>query len=115
VTKLHAVLQKRTGLPIIPIESVPMADGRYRTIAHPPLHFSPEATEQEIAQQCWDAFEGQVRRQPEGWLWAYKHWRHLPEGEDPARYPFYAGPSGDFDALLKAEFALGEAPPEDKA
>ncbi len=115
VTKLHAVLQKRTGLPIIPIESVPMADGRYRTIAHPPLHFSPEATEQEIAQQCWDAFEGQVRRQPEGWLWAYKHWRHLPEGEDPARYPFYAGRSGDFDALLKAEFAPGEAPAEDKA
>jgi len=94
---------------------VPMADGRYRTIAHPPLHFSPEATEQEIAQQCWDAFEGQVRRQPEGWLWAYKHWRHLPAGEDPARYPFYAGSSRDFDALLKAEFALGEAPAEDKA
>jgi len=48
-----------------------------------------------------------VRRQPEGWLWAYKHWRHLPGGEDPAGYPFYAGPSGDFDALLKAEFAPG--------
>lgn len=110
VTKLHVMLQKRTGYPIIPIESVPLPDGRYRTVAHPPLHFSPEATEQEIAQKCWDAFEQQVRRQPEAWLWAYKHWRHLPEGEDPARYPFYASPSKDFDQLMRTEVAAAAEP-----
>jgi len=80
MTKIHAMLQKRTGFPIIPIESVSLPDGRYRTIAHPPLHFPPEATEQEIAQRCWDIFEEQVRRQPEAWLWAYKHWRFVPGG-----------------------------------
>ncbi len=115
VTKLHAMLQKRTGFPIIPIESVPLPDGRYRTVAHPPLHFAPDATEQEIAQQCWDVFEAQVRRQPEAWLWAYKHWRHVPAGEDPARYPFYAGRSPEFDRLLQEEFAPARPKDEDAA
>ena len=105
VTKIHAMLQKRTGLPIIPIESVPLSDGSYRTIAHPPLHFVPEATEQEIAQKCWDIFEAQVRRQPEAWLWAYKHWRFVPPGGDAATYPFYASRNDSFDELFNAEVA----------
>jgi lauroyl/myristoyl acyltransferase len=110
MTKLHVILQKRTGFPIIPIESVPLPDGRYRTVAHPPLNFSAEATEQEIAQKCWDVFEEQVRRQPEPWLWAYKHWRHLPPGEDAADYPFYAGPSREFDEIFASEVAGSSSP-----
>lgn len=110
MTKLHVMLQKRTGFPIIPIESVPLPDGRYRTVAHPPLNFSVEATEQEIAQKCWDVFEEQVRRQPEPWLWAYKHWRYLPPGEDAANYPFYAGRSSEFDVLFASEVADSSSP-----
>jgi lauroyl/myristoyl acyltransferase len=115
MTKIHAVLQKRTGYPIIPIESVPLPDGRYRTIAHPPLHFPADATEQEIAQKCWDIFEEQVRRQPEAWLWAYKHWRFIPKGEDAADYPFYASPNADFDELMKAEVAVGKGAAKNEA
>ena len=99
VTKLHAMLQKHTGLPIIPIESVPMPDGRYRTIAHDPIYFPPDATEREIAQKCWDFFEPQVRSQPEAWLWAYKHWRFVPKNADVA-YPSYALQRDRFDNLL---------------
>jgi lauroyl/myristoyl acyltransferase len=115
MTKIHAVLQKRTGYPIIPIESVPLPDGRYRTIAHPPLHFPADATEQEIAQKCWDIFEEQVRRQPEAWLWAYKHWRFIPKGENAADYPFYASPNADFDELMKAEVAVGKGAAKNEA
>jgi lauroyl/myristoyl acyltransferase len=96
------MLQKRTGYPIIPIESVPLPDGRYRTVAHPPLYFAPEATEQEIAQACWDVFEHRVREQPEAWLWAYKHWRNLPAEADAADYPFYASRNIAFDELRAA-------------
>lgn len=109
MTKLHVILQKRTGFPIIPIESVPLPDGRYRTVAHPPLYFSAEATEQEIAQKCWDVFEEQVRRQPEAWLWAYKHWRHLPPEENASIYPFYAGRSTEFDELFASEVAVSSS------
>ncbi len=98
VTKLHAILQKRTGHPVIPIESVPLPDGTYRTIAHDPLHFPEDASEQQIAQACWDFFEPRVRRQPEAWLWAYKHWRYRPTVESPgSSYPFYSNPHGCLD------------------
>lgn len=99
VTKLHVMLQQRTGLPIIPIESVPLPDGRYRTIAHDPIYFPPGATERDIAQKCWDFFEPQVRRQPEAWLWAYKHWRFVPKNADVA-YPSYAVHRDRFDRML---------------
>lgn len=99
VTRLHTMLQKRTGFPIIPIESVPLPDGRYRTIAHDPLYFAPDVTEREIAQRCWDFFEAQIRRQPEAWLWSYRHWRFEPP-EAGVPYPFYARRKGAFDRLI---------------
>jgi lauroyl/myristoyl acyltransferase len=110
-TKLHAMLQKHTGLPIIPIESVPLPDGRYRTIAHNPIYFSPEATEEEIVQKCWDFFEPQVRRQPEAWLWAYKHWRFVPKDAD-VPYPSYAVNRPVFDRMLAVNVVSDSA--EDK-
>lgn len=99
VTRLHTMLQKRRGYPIIPIESVPLPDGRYRTIAHDPIYFPPEATDREIAQKCWDFFEAQIRRQPEAWLWSYRHWRFKPAGAGES-YPFYATRRKLFDRLV---------------
>lgn len=99
MTKMHAILHKRTGLPLVPMECIPLPDGRYRLVVHEPMSFPESATEQEIAQRCWDVLEPQLRSHPGAWLWAYKHWRHLPPGEDPARYPFYAGRSREFDEL----------------
>ncbi len=104
VTKLHSMLQKHTGLPIIPIESVPLPDGRYRTIAHDPLYFPAGATEREIAQKCWDFFEPQVRRHPEAWLWAYKHWRFVPK-DAGVPYPSYAVNRKRFDQMLEGVVA----------
>jgi KDO2-lipid IV(A) lauroyltransferase len=105
MTKMHAILHKHTGYPIVPFACVPLPDGRYRMVAHEPLVFPAEASEQEIAQRCWDVLEPDVRRHPEAWLWAYKHWRFIPEGEDPSRYPFYASRQAAFDELMKAEVA----------
>jgi Kdo2-lipid IVA lauroyltransferase/acyltransferase len=115
VTKMHAVLHKRTGFPIIPMECVPLPDGRYRMVMHEPLLFPPEATEQEIAQKCWDILEPQIRRQPEAWLWAYKHWRNLPAGADPSEYPSYASRSESFDQILQDEVAAQAAAGKDAA
>ncbi len=100
MTMMHAILHKRTGLPIVPMESIPLPDGRYRHVAHEPMVFPPETTEQEIVQKCWDVLAPQVRRQPEPWLWAYKHWRFRPRG-DSSNYPGYAEPSRHFDQLME--------------
>jgi lauroyl/myristoyl acyltransferase len=108
------MLQKHTGLPVIPIESVPLPDGRYRTIAHDPLYFPADATEQEIVQKCWDFFEPQVRRQPEAWLWAYRHWRFRPP-EPEETYPFYAQVKPRFTRMLQEAVASAPRRPESEA
>lgn len=103
MTKMHAILHKRTGLPIVPMESIPLPDGRYRMVAHEPMFFPESASEREIVQACWDVLEPQIRRLPAPWLWAYKHWRFRAK-DDPGIYPWYADPNGSFDDLLAEHF-----------
>lgn len=99
VTFAHAWLHKRTGAPIIPTHCEPLPGGRYRLVLHPPLEISPEATNQQIAQACWECFEPVVRRNPAPWLWMYKHWRYKP-ADAPRLYPNYANESPHFRKLL---------------
>jgi lauroyl/myristoyl acyltransferase len=99
VTFAHAWLHKRTGAPIIPTHCEPLPDGRYKLVLHPPLEIPPNATNQQIAQACWDVFEPVVRRNPAPWLWMYKHWRYRP-AEAARPYPDYANESPHFRELL---------------
>ncbi len=99
VTLAHAWLHQRTQAPIILTHCEPLPHGRYRLVLQPALKISPNDTEQQIAQACWDAFEPVVRQKPAPWLWMYKHWRYLPP--NAARpYPDYARESSHFDRLL---------------
>ncbi len=99
VTFAHAWLHRRTGLPIVPVHQEPLPGGRCRVVFHPKLEIPPGATDQEIAQLCWDQFEPVVRRNPSPWLWMYKYWRFRPTAADRA-YPYYAHPVPRFDKLL---------------
>ena len=101
VTSLHGMLAKRTGLPVIPGICVPQEDGTYLVHAFSPLDIPKGATEQEIAQQCWSIFEPWIRKQPEPWLWMYKHWRFLPEGAESDSYPDYAQASKAFERVVR--------------
>jgi len=99
VTFAHAWLHRRTGLPIVPVHQEPLPGGRCRVVFHPKLEIPPDATDQQIAQLCWDQFEPIVRRDPAPWLWMYKYWRYRPT--DASRdYPFYAETRPRFDELL---------------
>jgi Kdo2-lipid IVA lauroyltransferase/acyltransferase len=95
-TLMHAALQQRTRLPILPFITVPERDG-YVVHLLDPVEFSESASREEIAQICWDRFEPFIHKQPEQWLWSYKHWRYRPP-IDGERYPFYANRSDLFDA-----------------
>lgn len=99
VTFAHAWLHKRTGAPIIPTHCEPLPGGRYRLVLHPELEIRPGATNQQIAQACWDCFEPVIRRNPAPWLWMYKHWRYRP-ADEAAPYPDYANESPHFGKLL---------------
>ncbi len=101
VPLLHAVLAQRANALLVPVETQPQPDGTCRVIAHPGVEIREGATLQEIAQQCWDALTPALRRQPELWLWPYKHFRYRPRGAERA-YPEYANESGKFEKLLRA-------------
>jgi KDO2-lipid IV(A) lauroyltransferase len=99
VTFAHAWLHRRTGLPIVPVHQEPLPGGRCRAVFHPKLEIPSGATDQEIAQLCWDQFEPVVRQNPSPWLWMYKYWRFRPTNATRS-YPFYARPVPGFDRLL---------------
>ena len=99
VTKIHAILQKRTKARIQPFIALGQPDGRYQVRLLKPLEFDREASDQQVAQRCWDVFEPLIRQHPEQWLWLYKHWRYRPV-EEASRYPFYANYSQKFASEL---------------
>lgn len=98
VTALQANLQQRTQLPIIPGFAIPLDNGNYRIKVLAPILPDQHASEQEIIQACWDAFENHTLDNPAPWLWMYKHWRYLPT-ENTDNYPAYAQKSSKFDKL----------------
>ncbi|MEX2578599.1 MAG: lysophospholipid acyltransferase family protein [Verrucomicrobiales bacterium] len=98
VTAIHAELMKRTGVAVIPGICIPQPDGTYVMRGFKALRFGPEDTDQSIAQACWNVFEPVIRENPAPWLWMYKHWRYLPEGEEEY-YPSYAGKNERFNQL----------------
>src|SRR5882672_6144142 len=100
VTSAHAWLHERTGAPIIPAHTEPLANGRYRLVFHPKIETAGRS-HQQIAQACWNSFEPYVRKNPAPWLWMYKHWRYKPAQADRP-YPFYARPHGRFDKQISA-------------
>jgi lauroyl/myristoyl acyltransferase len=104
VTIMHSLLAQRLGKPIIPAVCEPLADGRYRLVIYPAISADSTKTAQQIAQQVWDVFEPLIRAQPERWMWMYKHWRYLPDGQTDERYPDYANCNKDF--ALKVNEAL---------
>jgi lauroyl/myristoyl acyltransferase len=100
VTGLHAFLASRTGAPIIPGMAVPCEDGSYVMKIGKPFSTKQGDALSDVAQHCWDLFEPAIREFPEPWLWMYKHWRYLPEGEETKGYPDYTNRSKKFDRWL---------------
>ncbi len=100
-----AQLARRTGAPLLAGTCLADDDGIYHT--PPVLHISQDGlpdTEPEavlaLTQRVAHALETLIRQHPTYWLWTYKRWKIRPDGEDPARYPYYTRPlrPGDFPA-----------------
>lgn len=98
VTLLGAVLVKRSGVPVVTGLAIPRDDGTYYCKVLGPISFPKDATEQEIAQGCWDVVEPLIAAQPEHWMWMYKFFRYRP-AEGGEHYPVYSNRSKAFDKL----------------
>jgi Kdo2-lipid IVA lauroyltransferase/acyltransferase len=99
-TSAVAALALRTGAPVIPVFTLPLANGKYRMIyehpVEPPAGDGPEAL-REFTQRCTDVLEMYVRRYPHLWLWMHRRWRDV---EQPAAGGMF--PTADADAAAGA-------------
>lgn len=102
VPVLPAVLGQRGPARLVIGEAIPQPDGSCRIFAEASVQIEETDTFQMIAQKCWDAFEPVVLRNPQYYLWAYKHFRYKPKGA-LVKYPLYANENGKFEKMLKAQ------------
>lgn len=89
-----AQLSLRTGAPALIGGCIADEYGQYITLPVQPVsNDGLPATENEavleLTQRIARGLENLIRRYPSYWLWTYKRWKIMPDGEDPARYPFY--------------------------
>ena len=90
VPLLHVSLAQRFGVPLVPMWTEPLEDGRFHTRFLAPIWTKPDDEPTAVAQRCWDVGEREIRDHPERWLWMYKQWRYLPGDDSDASYPDYA-------------------------
>jgi Kdo2-lipid IVA lauroyltransferase/acyltransferase len=101
VSPAAGILAPMTGAEIIFAYALPCPDGSYRgemphVISPAEIAALDRATAaQELTQRITGFYEQAIRARPDGWLWSYKRWRHIPPGMPAARFPSYAQPSGD--------------------
>ena len=75
-----ALLHLRTGIPILPEVTVrlPGDDFRFQMTAGELIRYAPTGDKERdvavVTQMCMSALEKLIRRTPEQWLWAPRHW-----------------------------------------
>jgi KDO2-lipid IV(A) lauroyltransferase len=74
--------------------SAPDGKGYYdtRMIETFPADECKGLTQEQLTARVAAALEKAVRLYPGSWLWAYKRWKYIPEGQDESKFPFYSRP-----------------------
>lgn len=82
-TPTLGVLAVRTGVPVVPVVSIPQADGGYLIRYEPPLEVAAEGDDQTRAEQftlqATRLLERWIRETPASWLWLHDRWRWSPK------------------------------------
>lgn len=107
MSPMASLLATRAHAALVPSFIFPTEDGRYKVVYQHSLQIAANATDQEIAQLCWNVLEGVIRERPELWMWSYKQWRFRPSDDDSGRFPTYANVSKRFDRLLREYHFVG--------
>jgi lauroyl/myristoyl acyltransferase len=102
ISKTAAGLASHSGAPIVFTYCVADEKGHYRAYALPPMKASGKRGDEiEITQAIAGMLESVITKHPDQWLWMYKRWKYIPDGESPEQYPFYA-------RRLRTEQKMGE-------
>ena len=83
-----ALLHLKTGIPIMPevTTRLPGGDYRFEMTAGELIRYTPTGDKERdvytVTQMCITALEKLIRRHPEQWLWAPRHWMDIERGHD---------------------------------
>ena len=83
-----ALLHLKTGIPIMPevTTRLPGEDYRFEMTAGELIRYTPTGDKERdvytVTQMCITALEKLIRRHPEQWLWAPRHWMDIERGHD---------------------------------
>lgn len=79
-TPVAAILARRYNIPVIPVFSRRLPDGRHLLVIQPPIPFiRTEDARADIikhVQAQTEAVESWIRRYPQQWLWLHKRWKN---------------------------------------
>ncbi len=96
VSAAPAALAYRTGTEILFGFCIPQPRGKYLlystgVLQPPPYEKTADSTAvaRELTQQILDHISEEIRKRPEYWLWAYRHWRRELGKTYPPNYPNY--------------------------
>jgi KDO2-lipid IV(A) lauroyltransferase len=93
VSRVPAALAIRTGAPVTFCFCVPDRRGAYTIYGRGPSEPSRLGVDEEtVTRSILAAIEAEVRQNPQFWLWMYKRWKLIPDGESADGYPYYARP-----------------------
>lgn len=101
VSPAAGILASMTGAEIIFAYALPGRDGTYRgemprrIAAEEIAAMDRQAAAEHLTQRITGFYEEAIRARPDGWLWSYKRWRHVPAGVSPDGFPSYAQPRGE--------------------
>ena len=88
VHKTPALLHLKTGIPIMPevTTRLPGGDFRFAITTGELINYTPTGDRERdvriVTQMCISALEELIRRHPEQWLWAHRHWLDINRGRD---------------------------------
>ncbi|MDA0321539.1 MAG: lysophospholipid acyltransferase family protein [Verrucomicrobia bacterium] len=85
-----ASLSEKTSAPVVPTFCTRRPDGTYRVYHLPPLLMEQTETRESFTQRLATVLEGEIRKDPEQWLWMYKRWKFIPDDAEADRFPGYA-------------------------
>lgn len=84
-TPALGTLARRLDVPVLPVFSYPLEDGRYRVVYEPPILPSAEPDQETAARlltlEATARIEAAIRRHPSAWFWMHNRWRTRPPDE----------------------------------
>jgi len=92
VSSAPAALAVKTNANVVTVLAVPDENGRYTVTVYDTMRANHEEEDpvRELTQRMTNSVVKVVRDTPQYWCWMYKRWKLIPEGANPADYPWYA-------------------------